>query len=366
MTIEVSAKKVQDAIDQGLKQLGVKFEDANIKVIDSGGLLRKAKVRLTIEDENEKPQSEPVVESTNATSEPSKDEKNGEEEKPVKTEKSEKVENTEKAVKTKTAKNVKSKPQKQSETVDEPISGSATESVEDKSVEEKTEKAEKHVHTKHTYTPEEIVAIDGVCEFVKKTVELMGFEGITVTHDTENPEVIEINAKEGDDSLIIGRHGETLSALTYIAETCAVAEKHRVGVVVDCNGYRSRRAASLSAMAKRRARECASKQTKIKLETMDRTDRRTVHMALADDKFVDTVSEGKEPFRYVVIVPKKGVRPNANKHGARNERGGKPRSERTSQTTVPQKRVQFDINLHGFVGHNDNAEVENSSDEKSE
>ncbi|MDE7464794.1 MAG: KH domain-containing protein, partial [Clostridiales bacterium] len=200
-------------------------------------------------------------------------------------------------------------------------------------------------------------AANHALEFVKKTIELMGFETATVTAD-EDVEHVEIAAPEGDDSLIIGRHGETLSALTYLAETCARAEKCHVNIVVDCNGYRARRAASLTAMAKRRARESASKHRRIKLEPMDRTDRRTVHCALADDEYVTTASEGKEPYRYIVITPKDGVREDYddNRHDRRDRRGkGRDRGGRSEAAPTGEKprRAAFDINIHGFVGHND-------------
>ena len=130
----------------------------------------------------------------------------------------------------------------------------------------------------------------------------MGFEG--VSYETSEDGTISIDAPAGDDSLIIGRHGETLSALAYLAETGARAEKNRVNITVDCNGYRERRQQSLAGLARRKADECVRRHRKIKLEPMERIDRRTVHSALNDDNRVITSSEGKEPYRCVVIIPK--------------------------------------------------------------
>ncbi len=149
---------------------------------------------------------------------------------------------------------------------------------------------------------EEREALSRALEFVKTALEKMGFDA-TVEADADDPEKITVTAADGDDSLIIGRHGETLSALSYLAETAERAEKCKDNVTVDCNGYRARRAASLTAMARRRAKECAQRHRKIKLEPMDRVDRRTVHFALADNNRVTTASEGKEPYRCVVIFP---------------------------------------------------------------
>ena len=149
---------------------------------------------------------------------------------------------------------------------------------------------------------EDKVAAAHALAFIKDVTEKMGF--VATVEADDSGENISISAAEGDDSLIIGRHGETLSALSYLAETCARAEKSHISITVDCNGYRERRAASLTAMARRRANECAAKRRKIKLEPMERVDRRTVHNALTDDERVTTASEGKEPYRCVVILPK--------------------------------------------------------------
>lgn len=389
MTIEVTAKKVQDAIDQGLAQLGVSLDDVNVEVVDAGGFLRKAKVRLTVEEPekkeepavatNERPRADAEVkakpESGVKADNAAKSETVGKSEKAAKpaAKKSEKAsspkkpENGEQAAKQKPEK--ASKPE-QSDSATKPsktakpekAAKEADEQNADQSADGATDKKPRR-DKKRRWGKEEREAAERAKEFVKKTVELMGFEGVTVEFDAENPEIIAITAPDGDDSLIIGRHGETLSSLTYLAETCAIAEKCRVGIVVDCNGYRARRAASLTAMAKRRARECASKQRRIKLESMDRTDRRTVHMALADDAYVTTESEGKEPYRSVVIVPKEGVRPEPSARkdrGGRDRKFGKDRGERSGATQAPQKRASFNVNLHGFVGHNDDTAKDES------
>ena len=69
MTIEVTAKKVDDAINQGLKQLGVGIDDVTVEVVESGGLFRKAKVRLTLDD---KPESAAPSEEKSGKAKPDK------------------------------------------------------------------------------------------------------------------------------------------------------------------------------------------------------------------------------------------------------------------------------------------------------
>lgn len=310
MTIEVTAKKVEDAINQGLAQLGVGLDEVNVEVVEAGGLFRKAKVRLTLERE-----SEASKEGTNK-SEPAKKEEPA----PVKSEpeKAEKPESKEPAAEktekqnaqvTKKQKNDTAKPETKNEG-GEPVADKSEKLARNNAPKKETNdsEAESAQHIERAkprkLSDEDKVAAAHALEFVKETAQKMGFTDLTVEAD-ENPELINITAPAGDDSLIIGRHGETLSALSYLAETCARAEKCHISITVDCNGYRDRRAASLTAMAKRRANECVAKHRKIKLEPMDRVDRRTIHNALTDDNRVSTASEGKEPYRYVVIIPNK-------------------------------------------------------------
>ena len=265
MTIEVTAKKVDDAINQGLAQLGVTLDRVTVEVVEQGGLFRKAKVRLTLD----------VEEKTDDAKKPAKAETEQKPDKPAKSDKSDKAEKPEKAEKPDGAAKQKS---------DAPAK-------------------EKPVSKPRALRDEDKAAAAKALEFVKGIVVKMGFDDATVEVG-DNPEKINITAPQGDDSLIIGRHGETLSALAYLAETGARAEKCHINVTVDCNGYRDRRAASLTAMARRRADECATKRRRIKLEPMERADRRTIHNALTDDDRVTTASEGKEPHRYIVIYPK--------------------------------------------------------------
>ena len=299
MTIEVTAKKPEDAIKQGLEQLGATLDEVEVEVLESGGLFRKAKVRLTIDrDEQpkvEEPEKEPKLEK------PAGSEKAEKPEKPEKPEKS-----ADKEPEKERAKSDKAQPEKsvkkaeKSDKVERPKKAEKPEKSEKAEKPEKLEKLEKT--PRHT-SEEEKQALNDACEFVKTVVGKMGIEANVALDEAKG--TINIEAPAGDDSLIIGRHGETLSALSYLAETAERAEKYRINVSVDCNGYRERRAASLAAMARRRADECVNKHRRIKLEAMDRADRRTIHFALADDDRVTTASEGKEPHRYIVICPKK-------------------------------------------------------------
>ena len=300
MTIEVTAKKVNDAINQGLEQLGVTIDQVTVEILDQGGLLRKAKVRITVDE----PQ-QPVKAENVEKSEDKKADKVEKPEKPAKADKPEKAEKTEKPAKPAAPKADKAE---KAEKVEKPAKADAQKSEKPapkKAAEKPADAAKKeHEQKPRVLRDEDKAAAAKALEFVKQVVEKMGFSD-TKVEVGEDPEHINITAPSGDDSLIIGRHGEMLSALSYLAETGARAEKCHVNITVDCNGYRDRRAASLTAMAHRRANECASKHRRIKLEPMERIDRRTIHNALTDDDRVTTASEGKEPHRYIVIYPAK-------------------------------------------------------------
>lgn len=297
MTIEVTAKKVDDAIKQGLAELGASLDEVQVEILESGGLFRKAKVRLTLEreeGEEKKPATPAEPTATKATQKPTEIKAEQTAEKAQKPESEKPAAPTEK----------KAEAPKQKEKVAPKSEGKKEPAVTEKKAEAPKPKKPENTEPRPARNSEENKqAVAKAAEFITELVGKMGFTEATVEANDNGD--IAITAPAGDDSLIIGRHGETLSAISFLAETLGRAEKQHVSIVADCNGYRERRAASLTAMAQRRANECAAKRRKIKLEPMERIDRRTIHNALSGDDRVTTSSEGKEPYRYIVILPKK-------------------------------------------------------------
>ncbi len=111
----------------------------------------------------------------------------------------------------------------------------------------------------------------------------------------------------GDDlGVLIGRHGQTIDALQYLANAIChrTQGEDRMRVVVDAAGYRARRAAILEAAARSAAEQAAATGRRVELEAMTAVERRVVHELLKDDPEVDTTSEGAEPTRFVVVVPR--------------------------------------------------------------
>jgi len=104
--------------------------------------------------------------------------------------------------------------------------------------------------------------------------------------------------------LVIGKHGQTIDAIQYLA-TAALSRGagERTDVAVDAAGYRARRRATLEALADRTASRAAAARAPIALEPMSAAERKIVHLRLKEREDVVTASEGAEPNRHVVVRP---------------------------------------------------------------
>jgi spoIIIJ-associated protein len=109
----------------------------------------------------------------------------------------------------------------------------------------------------------------------------------------------------GELGLLIGKHGQTIDAIQYLANAVVWRGRgeERKAVVVDAAGYRARREATLSALATRSAERAVSSARPVDLEPMTAVERKVVHLCLKDFPGVATRSEGTEPNRFVVIEP---------------------------------------------------------------
>ena len=121
----------------------------------------------------------------------------------------------------------------------------------------------------------------------------------------EDEETLTASFSGRDLGLLIGKHGQTIDAIQYLANAILFRgrEEGRKAVVVDAAGYRDRRKASLDALAVRSAERALSSGERVELEPMTAVERKVVHLRLKDYPRVETSSEGTEPNRYVVISP---------------------------------------------------------------
>lgn len=111
--------------------------------------------------------------------------------------------------------------------------------------------------------------------------------------------------------ILIGKHGQTLDALQYLTNLAANrgGAEERIHVILDVEGYRSRREETLRRLAGHLAEKACRIHAEVRLEPMNRHERKIIHMALQDNYRVSTYSDGDEPYRCVVIAPKRRRRP---------------------------------------------------------
>ena len=145
---------------------------------------------------------------------------------------------------------------------------------------------------------------------------------ITVTLAEESEKIV-INL-DGATKGIIGRRGEVIDAVQVLAGAVAnTGRKNYMRVVVDCGNYREEREETLKRLAEKLAAKAVRLGKRVRLEPMNPYERRIIHAALVDSTEVTTKSEGKEPVRYVVIIPNNLKTFDRKPRNDRNDRGGR-------------------------------------------
>jgi spoIIIJ-associated protein len=135
---------------------------------------------------------------------------------------------------------------------------------------------------------------------VQTVVGAMGIAARVDVHETDDGVVVTCSG--GDLGLLIGKHGQTIDALQYVANAASFRSGAGKPVTIDAAGYRERRRATLEGIALRAAEQAAAGE-RVSLEPMTAVERKVVHERLKDVVGVETSSEGTEPNRYVVVSP---------------------------------------------------------------
>ena len=265
--ITVSAKTLDDAITEALVQLGVTSDRLDYIVVEKGsegflGIGRKQAVIKARRKREEKPVEETVEESKVET--PVKEEVKPEK----KTEKKPAKEHSH------TKKNVREeKPEVKSEPKKE---------VELAKVEPQT--------------------IETCEKFIYDVMNAMGMDDVKVTSVVDEEGALSINMEGSNMGILIGKRGQTLDSLQYL--TNRVANKMQDGYVrvkLDTEDYRRRRKETLENLAKNIASKVKRTRKTVSLEPMNPYERRIIHASLQGNRYVETVSEGEEPYRHVVV-----------------------------------------------------------------
>ena len=146
---------------------------------------------------------------------------------------------------------------------------------------------------------------EAVSTFLKDTLKAMGME-VEIALDIDEDGSLSINMSGPNMGILIGKRGQTLDSLQYLANR--VANKHQSGYVrvkLDTENYRARREETLKHLAKNIAHRVKRNRRPVALEPMNPYERRIIHSALQNDPYVTTHSEGEEPYRKVVVTLKK-------------------------------------------------------------
>jgi spoIIIJ-associated protein len=279
-TLEIIAPTVEEALAQGLSQLGLPADAVSVEVLDAGnkGLFglggRQVRVRLTVNG----PEGAPAFKTEPASgSKP--------EAKPVAPKSSEKRKRTDRPA--------QSRPAAVEGGVEAMTTGLAQGEAEIK--------VETH--------PEHDQLLDKTEEIISKLINHMGLRAQVSAHygndDQQDRRSIHVDIRGDDLSSLIGRHAETLMAFQHIASLMVGKELEQwVQLIVDVEGYRSRREKQLQQLARRLAEQVIKTGRRATLEPMPSNERRVIHIELRGHPAVMTESVGEEPYRKIVIMPK--------------------------------------------------------------
>ncbi len=260
-TLEIIAPTVEEAIAQGLSQLGLTADAVSVEVLDSGnkGLFGLGKpqvrVRLTVH-----PPAGPQMIETPPTVAPKM------------------------VAPKKEAKRVKPEPEP-APVISPPL------------------------ETEPKSQPEHDPLLDHTESVVSKLLHLLKLEAQVSAHygpsERDGRRNIHVDIRGRDLSILIGRRSETLSAFQYIASLIVGKETQQfVQLIVDVEGFRDRREKQLIQMANRMADQVTKTGRRQTLEPMPSSERRVIHIALREHPAVKTESTGEDPYRKVVILPK--------------------------------------------------------------
>lgn len=147
---------------------------------------------------------------------------------------------------------------------------------------------------------------DRAIDFLNQVFQSMNMEvSITVEYNPEEKEM-NINMEGSDMGILIGKRGQTLDSLQYLVSLVVNKKKEEyIRVKLDTENYRERRKETLETLAKNIAYKVKRTKHSVSLEPMNPYERRIIHAALQNDKYVVTRSDGEEPFRHVIISLKR-------------------------------------------------------------
>ena len=299
--IEVSAKTKEEAITKACIDLGVASDSLEYQVISEGssgflGIGAKPAV-IRARRKEEKVEETPAVSEKPAAAAkkaaPEKEDKASE--KDAGREAVKKAADTEKEAAPAAPAEKKAAPEKDVK--------ASEKKAEDSEAAEPAEKEE----VKPDRSEDEIVEMKAsATKFLDSVFQAMDLPvNITVDYEKE-ADCLNIDFAGKDMGILIGKRGQTLDSLQYLTSLVVNREtKHFVRIKLDTEDYRRRRKETLENLASNIARKVKKTRKAVSLEPMNPYERRIIHSSLQGNRFVETYSEGSEPYRYVVVSPKR-------------------------------------------------------------
>ncbi len=147
---------------------------------------------------------------------------------------------------------------------------------------------------------------DCLKDFLGKVFDAMNMEVEILARYDEDNGVIDVEFKGSEMGVLIGKRGQTLDSLQYLTNLAVNKQtENYVKVKLDTEDYRKRRRDTLENLARNISYKVKRTKRAVSLEPMNPFERRVIHSALQNDRFVSTHSEGEEPYRHVVVTLKK-------------------------------------------------------------
>jgi spoIIIJ-associated protein len=306
--IEVKAKTIDDAITDALVTLGVTSDQLDYEVIEKGsngflGINRKdAVIRARKKQVIPEKKEEPVVETVS-------DEKSAEENKS--SEKSADKKSSEKKSYDKKSYDKKPYDKKSYDKKSNDKKSYDKKSYDKKPYEKKSYDNDSYDKAEFDRTisdkPVDYAACEkNINEFLTQVFAAMELEVNIITKVDEENRTIDVDFQGPEMGMLIGKRGQTLDALQYLTNLAINKQSEGyVKIKLDTEDYRKRRKETLENLAKNIAYKVKRTKRPVSLEPMNPFERRVIHSALQNDRYVSTHSEGEEPYRHVVVTLKR-------------------------------------------------------------
>ncbi len=152
--------------------------------------------------------------------------------------------------------------------------------------------------------------VETATEFLEKVFKAMNLVVNIDINYVESDKTMDINLSGDEMGLLIGKRGQTIDSLQYLVSLVVNKvnkenNKEYIRVKVDTEDYRNRRKKTLEELAKNIAYKVKRTKKSVSLEPMNPYERRIIHSALQNDRYVTTKSEGEEPYRHIIVLLKK-------------------------------------------------------------